>query len=137
MFNIKKSFINNLHLNMLLKKITLKKQYIQKLKNKLHCHRKIKKRKNKKQSHNFCSNFLIRYIIDVTLSKTNIVLHITNSKGKIKIICSANSILLNGKNKKAKTLVLKQITNFLINKTNLFKNEPLLLRLTNIGFKKT
>ena len=130
---------NNLfYLNKFLKKIILKKRYIQKLKNKI-SFLNIKKKSHKKlntKCYNQEYNLIIVYIIEIYFSHTNTLVHLINSVGKLKFFCSAGNLLFKGKSKKARISVLLNIIRILIKKLTFLKHKPVMLRLKNVGFKK-
>jgi len=118
----------------------VKKQYIQKLKNKISFLNITKKQSHKKLNTKFYNqkyNFIIVYIIEVYFSQTNTLVHLTNPVGKLKFFCSAGKLLFKGKSKKARISVLLNIIHILIKKLTFLKDRPVMLRLKNVGFKKS
>jgi hypothetical protein len=130
--NIKKAFLNKFF-----KKIMYKKQYINKLNNKVFFLNKNSiKKYNKKFSTRICKSFLISYIIEILFNKTNTLTQITDSFGRLKFFCSAGHIFFKGKSKKARVSIIKNILKILVKKLIFLKNKPLILRVKNVGLKK-
>ena len=77
---------------------------------------------------------LVFYIINVTFSKSNIFVNITNSNKILKFFICSGSLFYKGKNKKAKTLVLKSVIQILLTKMKFLKNKSTALHLKNTGF---
>ena len=136
--NSKKIYLNNFF-----KTIKSKKQYLEKLKNKIQLLKYIKdnnyKNLNNKvyfQSYKNNYNLLIMYIVSIIFSRTNILLHVMDFSGKLKFFYSSGSFKFSGKSKKAKSLVLKKIYRVLLNKLTFLKYKPISLHLENVGFHK-
>ena len=133
------NYKNHFYLNKFLTKTVTKKQYIQKLENKIRFLNKTHKQNYKKlniELYTKKNNFLIAYVVEFFFSQTNTLINITNSEGKLKFFCSAGQLLFKGRSKKARTLVLKDIIYILITKLKFLKNRPIILHLKNTGFKK-
>jgi ribosomal protein S11 len=133
---------NNLNLNKFLNDIKLKKQYVKNLKNKIDL--LVDFKKNYKNLSLIVSNknfikedFLIRYIIDITFSRTNTLLHVMDFSGNLKFFCSAGSLQYKGKRKKSRYLVFRDISKVLISKLKFLKSQPLALHLKNVGLAKS
>ena len=134
-----KNYDNHFYLNKFFKKIRFKKQYIQKLKNKISFLNNTKKQNYKKLNNGLYSkkdNFIIAFIIEILFSKTNTLVYVINSVGKLKFFCSAGNLLFKGKGKKARTSILINIIYILIKKLKFLKDRPIMLRLKNVGFRK-
>jgi ribosomal protein S11 len=131
-----------LNLNKFLNDIKLKKQYVKNLKNKIDL--LVDFKKNYKNLSLIVSNknfikedFLIRYIIDITFSRTNTLLHVMDFSGNLKFFCSAGSLQYKGKRKKSRYLVFRDISKVLISKLKFLKSQPLALHLKNVGLAKS
>lgn len=131
--------MQNHKLNNFFQNIFSKKQYINQLKNKILYLNNIKKNsyalsnlneKGVKQDH------IVRYIIDITFSKTNTLLHVMDFSGNLKFFCSAGDLNYKGKNKIARGLILKHFYKILVLKLQFLSNQPLALHLKNIKFDK-
>ena len=139
-----KNYNSNFNLNKFLKKIVLKKQYIKKLKNKT-CLLEIIKEQNYKNLNSslFFKNEdfikydnLLVYIIDISFSRSNTLLHVMNYSGILKFFCSAGDLTFSGKSKRSRVSVLKAMIRILIRKLKFLQNKPIALHLKNVGFRK-
>lgn len=136
---------NNLNLNKFFSDIKLKKQYIKKLKSKVDVLNNLKKNYKKLSLMIFNQNhyksyvkedFLVTYIIDITFSRTNILLHVMDFSGNLKYFCSAGSLQYKGKRKKAHYLVFRDMFRVLVSKLKFLKSQPLALHFKNVGSAK-
>lgn len=139
-----KSYNSNFNLNKFLKKIVLKKQYIKKLKNKTCLLENIKEQNYKSLNYSlFFKNkdfmkydSLVVYIVDISFSRSNTLLHVMDSSGILKFFCSAGDLSYTGKSKKARVSVLKAMIRILVRKLKFLQNKPIALHLKNVGFRK-
>lgn len=135
----------NIYLNQFLKTLSLKKQYLQKLKKQTAFLISLKQ-KNYKILHKFNQNNIsdskdfdniIMYIIDITFSRSNTFLHVMDSSGKLKFFCSAGHLQYRGRrSKKSRFSVFKSIYHVLLTKLRFLKGKPIALHLKNVGLKK-
>lgn len=134
----------NYNLNKFFRKISLKKQYAQRIANKVLLLANIKEQGYKRVSYDLLlknqhvtkRKNLIRYIINISFARSNTSLHITDFSGVLKFGCSAGNLSFTGKNKRAKTPVLKAIVRVLNQKLSILKKYPIALHLKNVGSKK-
>ena len=139
-----KNYNNNFNLNKFLRKIVLKKQFIKKLKNKTCLLNNIKEQnyKNLNSSLFFKNESFIKhdslvvYIIDISFSRSNTLLHVMDSSGILKFFCSAGDLSFTGKSKKTRVSVLKAMIRILVRKLKFLQNKPIALHLKNVGFRK-
>jgi ribosomal protein S11 len=132
------------NISKILRNVKLKKQYIKKLKNKILALKNIKFKNYKNLNHilPFNTNILnkedhlIMFVIDVTFSKTNTLLHVTDFSGKLKFFCSAGEVLYKGKTKKARFAVFRELYKVLMTKFKIMKSKPVALHLKNVGSNK-
>lgn len=141
------------NLNKFFRNIKLKKQYIQKLKNKVNLINSNKIDFKEKNNMNLlifnnqvnCNNnsvivkedFLITYIIDITFSRMNTLMHVMDFCGNLKFFCSAGSLQYKGKKKKtARYVVFRYMYKILVSKLKFLKGQPLALHLKNVGSLK-
>lgn len=137
---------NSLNLNKFFSDIKLKKQYIKKLKSKCDLLNNFKKNyKNLSLSvfSKSCSknsvkeSFLVTYVIDITFSRTNTLLHLMDFSGNLKFFCSAGLLKYKGKSKKkARYLIFRDMFRILNSKLKFLKSQPLALHLKNVGSAK-
>jgi ribosomal protein S11 len=132
-----------LNLNNFFTSIKLKKQYIKKLQDKICLLNSIKEKSYKllgselslvKRSSE--ENYLISYIIDITFSQTNTLLHVTDPLGNLKFFCSAGSLNFKGKAKRSRFLVFREMYNILISKLKFLKGQPIGVHFKNVGSSK-
>lgn len=125
----------NIHfsLNKFLKKIVLKKEYLKALKNKIYLLSNVKKRNYKEALRRSSS---VSYTIDISFSKVNILLHITDFSGKLKFSSSAGSLSHKGKSKKVRILIIKSMINLLLKNCSFLQSKPIALHLKNVKFLK-
>lgn len=132
-----------LNLNKFFNKIKLKKQYIKKLQDKIILLSNVKEKNykaldsqisNKKK--NVGDNYLISYIIGITFSQTNTLLHVTDPLGNLKFFCSAGSLNFTGKAKRSRFLVFREIYYILVSKLEFLKGQPVAVHLKNVGSAK-
>lgn len=130
--------INNKKLNIFLKNISTKKQYINKLKTNIldltEYDKKIVTKLYKKSDIKI--DYLIKYIIDITFSKTNTLLHVMDFSGKLKYFISSGQLQFKGKEKKVRQLIIKKFYKILILKLPYLKNQPIAIHLKNVGSSK-
>lgn len=134
----------NPKLNQFFKILSLKKQYLQKLREQSAILTESKKKNYKIINQSFKSDnistnldHVIMYIIDITFSRSNTFLNVMDASGKLKFFCSAGHLQFKGKrNKKSRFLVFKSICRILITKLKFLKGKPIALHLKNVGFKR-
>ena len=122
----------NFGLNKFFQKIKLKKQYIKILKNKFDSFLIMKK----KYQNFIIKNDWIIYTINISFSRANTLLYVTNFCGKLKFFCSAGMLFYKGNSKKIRILVIKSMLNFLLKKLVFLKTKPIALHLKNVKFLK-
>lgn len=135
---------SNYKLNQFFKILSLKKQYLQKLKEQSVLLTELKKKNYKiinksLESESISTNLdhVVMYIVDITFSRSNTFLNVMDSSGKLKFYCSAGHLQFKGKrNKKSRLLVFKSICHILLTKVKFLKGKPIALHLKNVGFKK-
>ena len=76
---------------------------------------------------------LVVYIIDISFSKTNTLLHITDFSGNLKFFCSAGLFKYKGKRKRSRFQVVKYFYNILLSKFKFLRFKPVALHLKNVG----
>jgi ribosomal protein S11 len=139
-----KNYNSNINLNKFFKKIVLKKQYIKKLTNKTCLLESIQEKNYKSLNYSlfFKKKYftehdnLVVYIIDISFSRSNTLLHVMDSSGILKFFCSAGDLSYTGKSKKARVSVLKAMIRILVRKLKFLQNKPIALHLKNVRFRK-
>jgi ribosomal protein S11 len=79
------------------------------------------------------SSTFVTYIINIVFAKTNTLLHITNSSGKILFFYSAGLLKIKNRKKRARVLVFKSFYKVIMTKLTFVKKKPIALHLTNVG----
>lgn len=135
---------NNINLNEFLKNFSVKKLYSKKLKNQLLALKSVKqfnyKTVNQKlfnfSNKNLLNDYIVMYTINITFSRSNTFLHVTDPAGKLKFFSSAGYLNHKGKTKKSRFTVFKSIFFILDTKLQFLKDKPIALHLKNVGFNK-
>lgn len=141
MLNMQNLYSSNTCLNNFLIDLKRKKQYLQKLNNKVTLINSIKEKNNIKSlsvrlAKNKKEDLLVKYIIDITFSRTNTLFHVMDFSGKLKFFSSAGLVSYKGKGKKARFSVVKSIYSKLLLKLKSLKNQPIALHFKNVGYEK-
>lgn len=135
------------YFNQFFKTLHIKKQYLQNLKKQSLGLNEVKQENYKfvnkvlsqklEQQNNTLIDNVILYIIDITFSRSNTFLHVTDSSGNLKFFCSAGHLQHKGKrNKKSRFSVFKSIYHILLTKLKFLKGKPIALHLKNVGLKR-
>ena len=140
-----KNYKLNNNLNEFFKYLKLKKQYIKECQGVLLNLNNIKEKNyrylnstffNTNKLLKYGNDNLVFYIIDISFSKTNTLLHVTDFSGNLKFFCSAGLFKYTGKRKKARFQVFKNFYNILLSKLTFLKRKPTALHLKNVGNAK-
>ena len=140
---MKKNYNISFNINKFLRDIQLKKKYIKNLKNNVSLLSNIQEQNYKLLNNKiiFNSNFpsnqdnLIMYIIDISFSRSNTLLHISDSVGNLKFFRSAGSFSYAGKSKRSRWIIFKEFYRYLL-KLKFLKNKPVALHFKNVGSQK-
>lgn len=138
----------NIDLNEFLKSIKLKKQYIIKLNQKIHSLDRVKETNikafnfsltsfNANNSRFLINDHLVMYIIDISFSQTNTLMHVMDHSANLKYFCSAGTFNYKGRSKKARFTVFKQFFQVLTKKLTFLEGKPIALHLKNVGSNKS
>ena len=138
---MKKNYNINFDLNEFLRDVKLKKQH---LKNKTLLLSELKKDNFKflnfipayRKNYPFVNDNLITYIIDISFTKSNTFLHVTDFSGKLKFFYSSGSFNYSGKNKRARSIVFRDLYRVLVSKLKFLNGKPIALHLKNVGYHK-
>lgn len=137
-----KHYNSNSDLNKFFRKISFKKQYIQALKKNLFFLSHVKEY-NYKSLNSFlvqkplsCTEKLVSYIINISFSRTNTLLHLMDPSGKLMFFYSAGNFSYKGKNKKARILVFNSMLKFISKNFKFLYYKPVVLHLKNVKFMK-
>lgn len=136
---------SGINLNEFLKEISIKKHYIKKLKNQLSTLQSVKQKNYKLLNKNLFDNkfnsmksdLVIMYIIDISFSRSNTLLHVTDYLGKLKFFCSAGDLQHKGKSKRFRFQVFKSIYRLLVTRLDFLAGKPVALHLKNVRFNRS
>lgn len=131
----------NFDLNLFLKDLRLKKQYINRLKNRISFLNQIKEKNHKnlnsmlysKIKKTISNNSRILYIINIQFSKSNTLFHITDFKGNLRFFSSAGCFNYKGKQKRKRLVIVKNFLRVLLTKLKFLKGNPIALHLKNVN----
>lgn len=126
------------NLNRFFKEIYLKKQYLKKMHNEMHLlnefresnYRKIGSKLSKRIKNNI-SETLVMYIIDISFSKKNTLIHISDCLGNVKFFYSAGCFEQNGRAKISRAAILKKFYRLLISKFKFLRKAPVAIHFKN------
>ena len=138
-----KQYNSSFNVNKFLKDISLKKKYIKNFKDSVFILSTLKETNyrslnNKMIQNNSISNLhnnLVMFIIDITFSKSNTLLNVSDSNGNLKFSCSAGSFNYSGKSKRSRWIVFKEFYSSLL-KLKFLTNKPIALHFKNVGSHK-
>ena len=126
------------NLNRFFKEIHLKKQYLEKMQNKVNVLRELKEINYKKVNSQFFINpisspsaIFVMYIIDISFSKKNTLFHVSDFSGNIKFFYSAGSFQQKGKGKIARSIILRKFYRILVSKLKFIKKVPIAVHFKN------
>jgi ribosomal protein S11 len=130
------------YLNNILNNINVKKQYIKKLQNKVFLLNDSKEKNYKnlslmlKNKSDVSEKSIIKYIISISFSRTNTLLHVTDAYGTLKFFCSSGYIQYKGKSKKSRFVIFRDLYRILVSKLKFLKGQPVAVHLKNVGSLK-
>lgn len=131
--------LTQLNLNKFFKEIYFKKQYLKKMYDKMHLLNRLKEKNYKKISSklvkdvkNIKNEVLVVYIIDISFSKKNTLIHISDCSGNVKFFYSAGSFEQKGRAKVSRSLVLRKFYRMLISKFKFLQNVPVAVHFKNV-----
>jgi len=143
--NISNILFNSVAQKLKLKTSTLQeeKNYIKNLLNQIDLLKKSKEKNYKNLSVKKPSavanevhqqDLLVMYIVNITFTKANTIIHVSDIKGNMKLFYSAGSVGLMGKQKKNRRIAVSKLISLLLKKATFLKNKPLALHLNNVNF---
>lgn len=137
---------DNIHFdfNKFLRSVKLRKQYIKELKKKIFLLNNSKEKAYKNLSSTLVpktklfsiDEHLVMYVIDITFTRTNTLLHVMDFSGELKFFCSAGSFKYTGKGKKLRSTVFRDFYRILVSKLKFLQSKPIALHLKNVGYNK-
>jgi ribosomal protein S11 len=122
-----KFYVKNLHNQII---------YLKKLKKDNYKNLSVKKFliNNTKEIH--LQDFMIMYIINVSFSKANTTIHVSDIQGNLKLFYSAGSVDLSGKQKRKRRIAISKLISLLLKKAIFLGNKPIALHLSNVNYYK-
>lgn len=121
-----------------------KRSYIENLISQVNSLREMKEKNHKQlgvgnieNQHQNIDNYTdltIVYIIDVSFSKANTMIHISDTKGNLKLFYSAGTVGLVGKQKRNRRIAIIKLISLLMKKATFVGKKPVALHLNNVNF---
>ena len=132
------SNLTKINLNRFFKEIYLKKQYLNKMQNKIHFFNNLKKLNYKKVGAKFFTyksclkkNIFVMYIVNISFSKNNVFFHISDFLGNLQFFYSAGSFQQKGKRKTARSKSLRKFYRLLVSRLKFIKKVPVAIHFKN------
>jgi ribosomal protein S11 len=131
----------NLHNKNNLGQILKYNNYIKNLKKKISLLQDLKRKKNYKKLSIFFKNKktfpvikqdLILYKMNITLSKKNTIVYVTDVKGNLKLFQSTSSLNITGKQKTSQPAALFKVLKIILSKGDFLQNKPIALHCNNV-----
>ena len=126
------------NLNRFFKEIHLKKRYFKKMQNKVHTLHELKENNYKQASSKLFgtplkvkSNTFVMYVIDISFSKKNTLLHVSDCSGNIKFFYSAGSFQQKGRSKISRSIILQKFYRVLVSKLKFLHQVPVAIHFKN------
>jgi len=95
--------------------------------------KKFAKNENKEAN---LQDFVIAYIISISFLKANTTIHVSDTKGNLKLFYSAGSVELSGKQKRKRRIAISKLISLVLKKANFLDQKPIALHLNNVNFYK-
>ena len=89
---------------------------------------------NIEQNKNAYEDLMVMYIINISFSKANTTIHISDTNGNLKLFYSAGSVGLSGKQKRNRRIAVIKLISLLIKKAKFLGKKPVALHLNNVNF---
>lgn len=120
------------------------KVYVKNLQDRINSLRKLKEQNYKnlsvteftksKQETNIEQDLMVVYIINVSFSKANTTIHVSDIKGNVRLFYSAGSVGLAGKQKRKRRVAIVKLISLMIKKASFLGNKPVAVHLSNVNF---
>ena len=81
-------------------------------------------------------DFVVAYIISISFLKANTTIHVSDTKGNLKLFYSAGSVELSGKQKRKRRIAISKLISLVLRKANFLGQKPIALHLNNVNFYK-
>lgn len=144
--NLSTTLFDNLtaRLNVSARLLTRERFYIKNLLNQVNQLKKLKENNHKHlgihesqihiQGENSYENVVVMYILNIAFSETNTTIHLSDTKGNLKLFYSAGSVGLVGKQKRKRRIAVIKLISLLTKKATFIGNKPVALHLNNVNF---
>ena len=87
-----------------------------------------------KQEASIEQDLIVMYIINVSFSKANTTIHVSDIKGNVKLFYSAGSVGLTGKQKRKRRIAIVKLISLVMKKASFLSNKPVAVHLNNVNF---
>ena len=87
-----------------------------------------------KQEASIEQDLIVMYIINVSFSKANTTIHVSDIKGNVKLFYSAGSVGLTGKQKRKRRIAIVKLISLVMKKASFISNKPVAVHLNNVNF---
>ena len=77
-------------------------------------------------------NFLVTYIINITFLRANTMIHVSDSKGNVKLFYTAGSVNLSGKHKRRRIVAVFRILKLLYKRASFLYGKSIAVHLNNV-----
>ena len=81
-------------------------------------------------------DFVVAYIISISFLKANTTIHVSDTKGNLKLFYSAGSVELSGKQKRKRRIAISKLISLVLKKATFLGQKPIALHLNNVNFYK-
>ena len=110
--------------------------YLKKLKENGSKDLSIKKFVNISDKETNLQDFVVAYIISISFLKANTTIHVSDTKGNLKLFYSAGSVELSGKQKRKRRIAISKLISLVLKKAVFLGQKPIALHLNNVNFYK-
>ena len=97
----------------------------------------VKKSPSINSKHTNLQDFVVAYIISISFLKANTTIHVSDTKGNLKLFYSAGSVELSGKQKRKRRIAVSKLISLILKKATFLGQKPIALHLNNVNFYKT
>jgi len=81
-------------------------------------------------------DFMVMYIINISFSKANTIINVSDIQGNLKLFYSAGSVQLSGKQKRKRRIAILKLISLVLKKATFLGRKPIALHLNNVNFYK-
>ena len=91
---------------------------------------------NKIKRNNLDSTFLVVYIVSISFLKANTMVHVSDTKGNVKLFYTAGSVNLTGKQKRRRVISVLRLLKLIYKNASFLYGKPIALHLNNVARQK-